>query len=68
MTPELLKELICETEDMAERHADDRSKNRAAGSADAELDCLKHERATRSTIRRARKALMGMEGNALKTN
>ena len=62
MTPELLRDLLSEAEELAERHADDRSENRACGSYDAELDCLKCERSTRSVIRKARKVLLKLEG------
>ncbi len=62
MTETLLRELLGEAEEMAERHREDRLSYQGHGDMDAEIDCLRHERHTRSVIRRARKVLADMLG------
>jgi ribosomal protein L32 len=60
ISEQLLRDLIAEAEEMAERHADDRRDCRAMGSHDGELECLKAERDTRRIIRQGRRALKAM--------
>lgn len=64
MTPQLLRDLLTEAEEMAERHADDVYTCKQMGSFDSALQARKHERSTRSLIRLARKELVKLESES----
>lgn len=62
ISEQLLRDLLTEAEELAEKFADDRAQYREWGSDKEELRALKYERHTRSVIRRARKVLAELLG------
>ena len=58
---QVIRDLLVEAEEMAERHADDRRDCRTMGSEEGEMQALRNQRATYSTIRKARCILAQLE-------